>query len=166
MENLVWIREKAAPPQDEEDAVYRQVISQAPDIQVAIYQGAQVDPDLTEASGRQRFRNAPMLCKRNIGEKDFVSEPLTDEHRQRFPRAWAWWQAQADKRAKISIALLPNIMPADIAELDALGIHDVDTLASTEVPAELQQWRNMANRLRTLSKPRLRLVDGQLQEVA
>jgi len=34
------------------------------------------------------------------------------------------------------------------------------------VPAELQQWRNMANRLRTLSKPRLRLVDGQLQEVA
>jgi hypothetical protein len=166
MDNLFWIREKAAPPQDEEDAVYRQVVSQAPDIQVAIYQGAEIDPDLTAASGRPRYRNAPMLCKRNVGEKDFVSEPLTDEHRRRFPRAWAGWQAQADKRAKLSIQLLPNIMPADVAELDALGIHDVDTLASTDVPAELQPWRSMANRLRTLSKPRLRLVDGQLQEVA
>lgn len=166
MENLFWIREKAAPPRDEEDAVYRQVISQAPDIQVAIYQGAQIDPDLTEASGRQRFRNAPMLCKRNLGEKDFVSEPLTDEHRQRFPRAWARWQSQADKRAKVSIQLLPNITPAEIAELDALGVRDVEALAMTEVPVELQPWRDMANRLRTLAKPRMRLVGGQLQEVA
>lgn len=166
MENLVWIREKAAPPQDEEDAVYRQVISQAPDIQVAIYQGAQIDPDLTEASGRQRFRNAPMLCKRNIGEKDFVSEPLTEGHKRRFPRACAWWQAQTDKRAKLSIQLLPNITPAEVAELDALEIRDIDALASTEVPAELQPWRDMANRLRSLSKPRVRLVDGQLREVA
>lgn len=164
--DLHWIREKAAPPRDEEDAVYRQVISQAPDIQVAIYQGAVVDPDLSEASGRTRYRNAPMLCKRNVNEKDFVSEPLTEEHRLRFPRAWAWWVAQEGKRAKVSVALLPNITPADIAELAALGVADVDTLAATAVPDELQPWRDMANRLRTLSKPRMRLVDGRLQEVA
>lgn len=166
MDNLFWIREKAAPPMDEEDAVYRQVVSQAPDIQVAIYQGAETDPDLTEASGRPRFRNAPMLCKRNVGEKDFVSEPLTEAHARRFPRAWAWWQAQADKRAKVSIQLLPNITPAEIAELDALGVRDVDALAMTDVPVELQPWRDMANRLRTLAKPRMRLVGGQFQEVA
>lgn len=163
---LHWIREKAAPPRDEEDATYRQVIAQAPDLLVAIYHGAEVDPELTELSGRTRYRNAPMVCKRNVNEKDFVSEPLTEEHQYRFPRAWAWWQAQADKRAKVSVALLPNIMPADIAELASLGINDVDALASADVPAELQPWRDMANRLRSLSKPRMRLVDGQMQAVA
>ena len=166
MENLIWIREKALPPQNEEDSLYREVIQQAPDIQVAIYQGAQVDPDLTEASGRTRYRNAPMLCKRNVGEKDFVSEPLTDEHRARFPRAWAWWQAQADKRAKVAISLLPGITPAEIAELADLGVNDVEALAASDVPEELAGWKAMAIRFRILSKPRMRLVDGALQEVA
>lgn len=163
MSRLFWIREKAMPPQGEDDAIYREVISRAPDIDVAIYQGAEIDPELTAASGRNRFRNAPMICKRNVGEKDFVSEPLTDEHRTRFPRAWGWWQAQKDKAAKVSIELLPNISPAEIAELGDLGIHDVDTLAASEVPPELAEWKSAAMRLR---KPRVRLVAGQFQEVA
>lgn len=163
---LFWIREKAAPPQNEEEGIYRQVINQASDILVAIYQGAQVDPDLTETSGRTRYRNAPMLCKRSADSKDFISEPLTEEHKHRFPRAWAWWQVQADKRAKVSIELLPNISPAEIAELAALEIHDMDALASAQVPDELTPWRDMAVRFRSLSKPRVRLVDGELMAVA
>lgn len=163
MSRLFWIREKASAPQSEDDAIYREVISRAPDIDVAIYQGAEIDPELSEASGRNRYRNAPMICKRNVGEKDFVSEPLTDEHRIRFPRAWGWWQAQKDKAAKVAIELLPNISPAEIAELADLGITDVDTLAASDVPPELASWKSVALRLR---KPRMRIVDGQFQEVA
>lgn len=163
MSRLFWIREKALSPQSEDDAIYREVIARAPDLDVAIYQGAEIDPDMTEASGRNRYRNAAMICKRNVGEKDFVSEPLTEEHRLRFPRAWGWWQAQKDKAAKVSIELLPSITPADVAELADLGITDVDTLAASDVPPELAPWKIAAMRLR---KPRMRLVDGQLQEVA
>lgn len=164
MDHLFWIRERALPPQNEDDAIYREVVARAPDISVAIYQGAEIDPELTAASGRNRYRNAPMLCKRNVGEKDFVSEPLADEHRIRFPRAWAWWQAQKEKAARVSIELLPGISPADVAELRDLGIGDVETLVTKEVPVELSGWKDISMRLR--GKPRLRLVDGVYQEVA
>ena len=163
---LTWIREKAREVTGD-DAVYEAVINKTPDMQVAIYQGAVHDPELSEASGRMRYKNAPMICKRYVGEKDFVAEPLTAEHRARFPRAWAWWQAQIDKRAKTSVELLPGILPADVAELRELELSDVDALAEApSVPAELAGWQAMARRLRSLHKPRVRLVDGQLMEVA
>lgn len=163
MDNLLWITEKASPPVGEDDAIYRQVINQAPDIQVAIYTGAEIDPELTAASGRNRYRNAPMICKRNVGEKDFISEPLTDEHKYRFPRSWGWWQAQKDRQAKTPVSLLPGITAAEIMELADLSITDVEALAGADVPEELDPLKAMALRLRTLSKPRMRLIDGQLR---
>ena len=70
-------------------------------------------------------------------------------------------------KAKTSVELLPGILPADVAELRELELHDVDALAeAAAVPAELAGWQAMARRLRSLHKPRVRLVDGQLMEVA
>jgi hypothetical protein len=166
MSELHWIHEPALKATDEEGQIYEAVIGKHPGYLVAIYNGAVIDPEATERDGRARYRNAPMVCVRQHGEKDFTSEPLRDEHKQRFPRTWAWWQKhQADAR-KVSVSLLPGITPAEIAELRDLGVTDADALCSTEVPENLQPLRAMALRLRTLSKPRLRLVDGQMQEVA
>lgn len=162
MTQLHWIHEPARKPVDEEGQIYEEVIGKAKGFLVAIYLGAEVDPEATERDGRPRYRNVPMVCVRVVGEKDFISEPLTDEHAQRFPRAMAWWEKHKDDPPKTPIALLPGVTPADLEELEALGLTDAETLAEAEVPKSLQRFRDMARRLRSLAKPRLRIVDGEL----
>lgn len=103
-----------------------------------------------------------MIAKRNAGEKDFVSEPMTHEHRAMFPQAWNWFQAQQTRKQAASIELLPGISPAELAELRELKLTDLDALADAAVPVELEPWRALALRFRTLSKPRMRLVDGAM----
>ena len=66
----------------------------------------------------------------------------------------------------VSVRLLPGITPAEIAELEALRLADVEQLVAGDVPEELAHWKTLALRLRSLAKPRLRLVDGEYQEVA
>lgn len=165
--NLQWIHEPSLQPVDGDERIYSEVISKRPDYLVAIYEGAEIDPALTARDGRNRYRNAPMICIRIKGEKDFISEPLRDEHARRFPRAWKWWEQRRGDAPKVSVRLLPGIGAADLMELDELNLSDVATLAAApDVPENLAKWRDLSRRFLTLSKPRLRLVDGQLQEVA
>lgn len=162
MTQLHWIHEPARKPVDEEGQIYEEVIGKGKGFLVAIYQGAEVDPEATERDGRPRYRNVPMVCVRVMGEKDFISEPLNEKHAQRFPRAMAWWEKHQNDARKTPVALLPGITPADLKELEALGWTDTETLADAEVHENLQPFRDMARRLRSLAKPRLRIVDGQM----
>lgn len=167
MHNLHWIHEPALQPVDDDDRIYNDVIGKRPDYLVAIYEGAEIDPELTARDGRNRYRNAPMICIRIKGERDFISEPLRDEHARRFPRATRWWQQHRGETPRVSVRLLPGIGAADLMELDELHLADVASLAAAEsIPENLSRWRDLSRRFLTLSKPRLRLVDGQLQEVA
>lgn len=166
MSNLRWILEAATRPSDEEGKLDELVNGKNPEFLVAIYEGADVDPELSAQAGRTRYRNTALIAVRVKGEKDFISTPLTDEHRRRFPRATSWWEQNKSAAAVVSVRLLPGITPADIAELDDLKLMDVDALAGADVPENLQPWQNLAKRLRTLTKPRMRLVEGSLQEVA
>ena len=161
---LRFIRETPVVNLTEEQRAAQEAFGrQSTDIEVAIHLGCQLDAALTEKAARPRYVNTLMIAKRNAGEKDYVSEPLTDEHRAMFPRAWAWWQAQEKRRAAASVELLPGITPADIAELRELKITDLDQLADcSDIPEELAEWQAMARRFRTLSKPRMRLVDGAM----
>lgn len=166
MNNLRWILEAATRPRDEEGQLDELVNGKNPEFLVAIYEGADPDPELSAISGRTRYRNTAMIAVRVKGEKDFVSVPMGDEHRRRFPRATKWWDANKQGTALVSVRLLPGITPADIAELDDLKLSDVDALAAADVPDNLLPWQVLAKRLRTLSKPRMRLVEGSLKEVA
>lgn len=166
MSNLRWILEAATRPSDEDGKLDELVNGKNPEFLVAIFEGADVDPELSAQSGRTRYRNVPMIAVRVKGEKDFVSVPMEDSHRRRFPRATAWWEQNKSAAAVVSVRLLPGISPADIAELDDLKLMDVDALAAADVPDNLQPWQTLAKRLRTLTKPRMRLVEGSLQEVA
>lgn len=166
-EPLFWILEPATRPSDEEGQIYEEVIGKRPDQLVAIYHGAEVDPDASARDGRQRYRNVPMICVRNKGEKDFTSEALTEAHRHRYPRAHAWWLQHQSDAKRTRIELLPGITPADVMELQELGIFHAEPLADAEeLPGNLQPWRALALRLRSLAKPRLRLIDGELKETA
>jgi len=166
MNNLKWILEPATRPQDEEGRLDEAVNGKRPDYLVAIYGGADVDPVLSAESGRTRYRNAPMIAIRIKGDKDFISVPMTDEHANRFPRAVKWWNENKAGGLLVSVRLLPGITPADVAELDELKLSDVDALAAADVPENLQPWQSLARRFKTLAKPRMRLVEGHLQEVA
>lgn len=166
--SLFWIQEGQLQPVSDDDRIYFDVVAgKRPEYLVAIYEGAEIDPDLSAKDGRNRYRNAPMICIRIKGEKDFISEPLKPEHAQRFPRAWGWWQAHRGDSPKVSVQLLPGISAADLMELDELRLNDLASLAEVEtIPDNLAKWREMAQRFRTLSKPRLRIVDGKLEQVA
>lgn len=165
---LHWTLERAARPMDDEGRIYEQVIGKSPDHFVAIYDGATVDADASARSGRTRYRNVPLIAVKCAGEKDFVSRPLTAQDRARFPTATALYEKRrAEWAAVIPLALLPGITPADLAEFAELGITDAATLPGRDdLPPELVTWQVMAKRLAALHKPRLRLVDGKLQEVA
>ncbi len=161
-----WIHEAARPPVDEDGKIMEHLFGKAPDVFVSIYEDAVEDGDLSAQSGRPRFRNVPMISVKNRGERDFVSVPLTDDHLRRFPHAAAWWKAHKGDAKPVSVRLLPGITPAEIAELEALRLADVEQLVTGDVPEELTHWKTLAQRLRSLMKPRLRLVEGEYREVA
>lgn len=163
MNNLQWVLEPAIRPMDEEGRMMELAFGKRPDTYVAIHEDAVQDTELTASSGRPRFHNVTMIAIRNKGEKDFVSVPLTDQHLRAFPRAAAWWKQHKDDKAKLSVRLLPGMTMAEALELEGIGMGDVDALIAGEAPEELAHWKAVAMRIR---KPRMRLVDGQLQEVA
>ena len=153
---LHWITEAPAKPQSLDDTLYAQVISQPRPYSVAIFEGAQHDPELSERDGRPRFRSSIMIAIRIMGETDFMSTPITEEHKQRFPRAWGIFQRERDKwSSTIPIALLNGATEADRMELEALGITDVDALAASDpLPENLDHLRLLAKRVR---KPHIRI---------
>lgn len=158
---LFWILEPAQRPQDEDGRIYEEVIGKRPDFLVAIYSGAVPDPVATERDGRQRYKNVPMICVRNKGERDYTSEEYTTEHRLRFPRAAAWWDAHQSDAQRTRVELLPGVTPADVMELHELGIAHAEALCDADVPESLQPAKAVALRLRTLSKPRVRMELAQ-----
>lgn len=179
MNTLQWTFEAAATAvQDNDPALsmfqeqgvpveaYDAIMGPRKDYMVAIYEGAELDAELSEKSGRNRYRNVPMIAVKVKGEKDYVSETLTEKHRRRFPSAYAKWEAIRNAPPRVSAMLLPGITMADLRELEELQLIWLDKLAAADVPENLKPWQDLAKRFLTLSKPRLRLVDGQLTEVA
>ena len=137
---LVWIHEPAIQSTDEEGMMRERLFGKRPDCFVAIYIDAMPDGDATEREGRPVFRNVPLISIRNKGEKDFISAALTDEHLKIYPRAAKWWAEHKSDAAKVSVRLLPGITPAEVAELEALSLGDLESLAEYDVPDALQPW--------------------------
>ena len=162
---LHWITEAAQKSHSMDDQIYDAVISRPQPYSVAIYDGAEFDADATARDGRQRFRSVPMIAVRILGETDFTSQPLTDEHKRRFPRAWGIYQQKREAWQNfLPVTLLPGLSEADRLELEALGLTDVDSLAKSDpLPENLDAFRVMAKRIR---KPHVRLTpEGALEAV-
>jgi hypothetical protein len=149
------------------------VQSSAAEVFVAIYEGAVPDAELSanepmDGEGRQRtrYRNCLMIATRAKGDKDYTSVELTDLHKRQYPLSWGYFQNRQATRRRVLIDLLPGITQADINELHDLRIYVLDQLAEAEVPENLVAWRTMARLYLAPPKPRLRLVNGKLEEVA
>jgi hypothetical protein len=165
MNELLWVTEPPIRPTTDEDKIDAELFGRAEVIYVAIYESATFDEAATEASGRPRYKNEPFIAVREKGTKDYISRPVKDDDRRRFPRAWKAWEARIGIKTTLPLELLPGMRPAQLRELQELGITSVEALAAHVGDlGELTELHTLAKRLISLSKPRLRLVDGQLTE--
>lgn len=165
---LPWVAEPPLKPSDDLDKIDAELFGRAEVIYVAIYENAVYDAEASERDGRPRYTNAPFIAVKEKGTKDFASRPVNDDDKRRFPRAWKAWEARQGQVPPLPLELLPGIRPAALRELREIGVNDIEALAACERDdlGELETFRTLARRLRSLTKPRLRLVDGKLEEVA
>lgn len=166
-DELPWVAEPPIKPVNDEEKIDAELFGRAEVIFVAIYENAVYDDEATQLAGRPRYRNAPFIAVREKGTKDFVSRPVNDLDKRRFPRAWKSWEARHGESAPVPLELLPGMRPAALRELSDIGITKVEQLADCDRAdlGDLDNFRVLARRLRSLNKPRLRIVDGQPQEI-
>jgi hypothetical protein len=164
-DELPWVAEPPIKPMNDDEKIDAELFGRAEVIFVAIYENAVYDDEATQLAGRPRYRNAPFIAVREKGTKDFVSRPVNETDKRRFPRAWKSWEARISEKAPLPLQLLPGMRPAPLRELRDLKIESVEALAAYDGElGDLSEFRALAKRLGSLAKPRLRLVGGQLVE--
>lgn len=167
MDEFNWIREPAMRAVTEEDRIDEEINGKAPDSLVAIYDGAIEDAEATERDGRKRFKVVTMIAIRNMGESDFAPHPLREDEPAKYPRAWKRYEAGRNAAPSHRLELLPGVNAASLAELAELKLRTIEQLAAFDGELfDLAPLREKAKRLLSALKPRLRLIEGTLQEVA
>ena len=162
--DLYWIDEAARPPQNDDERIEVTVFGDRKGHSVAFHDYAIDDAEATERLGRRKFRNAVYVAVRVKGETDFASRPADERDKQRFPVAWADYLRRKEGPVSHRLELLPQITPAELRELAGLKVRTIEQLVEAPELYEHEHWRAIARRI--LSKPRVRLVNGQFQEVA
>jgi len=154
MNDLPWVAEPPIQPSNDEEKIDAELFGRAEVIFVAIYENAVYDDEATQSAGRPRYRNAPFIAVREKGTKDFVSRPVKNDDKRRFPRAWKSWEARNGASAPVPLDLLPGMRPAQLRELKEIGITSVEGLADCDRSdlGDLDTFRQLARRLRSISK--------------
>lgn len=131
----------------------------------SFYTHAQHDAVASQELGYPVYRDVPYCCIRLKGERDFISQPVTDEHIAEFAEAWKLYQ-HALGQEQHSLKLLPKITPSVAYSLRDQGIHTIEQLAEATVPDAFADWQALARqwvRFWQNPKPRMRLVNGALE---
>jgi len=164
--DLYWIDEAARPPQSDDEKIEVAVYGERKGHSVAFHDYAVHDAEATErlGTGRLKFRNAVYVAVRVKGETDFASRPADENDKRRFPVAWADYLRRKEGPVSHRLELLPQITAAELRELAGLKVRTIEQLIEAPELYEHEHWRAVARRI--LSKPRVRLVNGQFQEVA
>ena len=83
-------------------------------------------------SGRPVFNDVPYITVR-FRDDPFavVSEPMRPEHKKRYPREWAAYEAsQQQVGAGVPLERAPFMGPASVAALKASGVHTLERLVA------------------------------------
>ncbi len=129
-------------------------------------QVAEITPGMTEApsGGFKVYRDVIVVEEHAEGERDYVSVKATDEHRRKYPQAWAQFEAQ-QKNTAHDVRLCQGITPAAIETLSGIGIRTMEGLAecTLDLPENIAKHREFAKRylaFLTGRKAKFRVVDG------
>lgn len=102
--------------------------------------------------------------------QESVCVPVNEQHTREYPREWADFQARM-ANTKHDIRLCHGITPAAVETLRGIGIRSMEDLAASvvELPEFIEAHRKFAKRYLAVVngvKPRYRVVNGQIEEVA
>ena len=119
---------------------------------------------------RPYWKKAVYIERRFKGQIDHMARPASDQDKREYRQAWEEFKANQDKPPKHDIRLLPGNGVCTQAVFDELNIQTIeDFLYFTEknpdilaIFGELQPLVEVAKRWRTFMKPRLKLVNGEL----
>ena len=121
---------------------------------------------------RPFWKKVPYIQKHYRGQTDSIARAATDEDRRQFASEWQAYVDNQNGTKKHSIKLLPGNNVCVQAVFDELGLTTIEDFIShmethpnlLDIFSELQPLHETAKRWRTFMKPRLKLVDGALQE--
>lgn len=136
-----------------------------PRVWVRIYDHVADDPKRTQELGRPCYRLVPYIEVHSKGVDDFMSYAVTDDHIREYPEAWARYCEykeridQGDEPAK----MLPAVNAAVWREIQAIELYWIKDLAQAEPIAGLEEAQRQAKEYLRLQKPRMRLVNGELE---
>lgn len=120
---------------------------------------------------RPYFKRALYIEKRHEDQKDYITKPATERDKREFRDAFEAFEAQKDQPKKHSIQLLPGadvVAQAIFNELNLLYIEDFLEFSEAkpeilDIFDELRPLLEVAKRWRTFMKPRLKLVNGKIE---
>jgi hypothetical protein len=151
----------------EEQMLRRGTYGEAPKLIAQFYVGAEKNHEESEKAGAPVYREKICVLVRVPGEKDCVTQEVTNEHLERYASEWQHFVKLSERGLQIPLQALPKMRPNILKAFDELGIRSVQDLVAKPVPGYLAQWKPWAERVMAVhasaEKPRMKLVDGEIQ---
>lgn len=173
-------------PASDEEMIHRELFGVRPPARVRFYLHGSKNEDATQSGGFPVYVDRVYIEEKIPDCHDFASRLATPLDIRQNKEAYAAFERSRDWKHH-ALDLLPGMTPAVLATLRDLGYFTVEQLAAHtpetahwtkteegdlfpalagELPAALHDMKASAKRLVAFAKPRLRLVDGKLEQVA
>ena len=157
-------------PQNDQTMIERELFGTRPAPRARFYAHASRNEDASERNGYPTYDDRVYVEIRIPDSVDFVSRPAASDDFVTFPQAYAHFERFRDWKQH-SLDLLPGVPLSKLATLRDLKIHTIEQLAehTDPLPEQFADVRALALRFSLFfrgDKPRLRLVDGQLEQIA
>lgn len=153
-----------------ENMIVKELFGERPAAKAHFFLHGAKNEDATIAAGYPVYEDKVYVGIHIPDSPDYVSVPASEQHFQEYPQAYARFKQWQDWKQH-NLELLPGITPAKTATLKELKIHTIEQLASHEgdLTPHVEDLRAIAKKFVLFmsgGKPRLRLIDGKLEEVA
>lgn len=173
-------------PERDEAIIRKELFGDRPAPRARFYLHGAINEEQSQQAGHPVYEDKVYVEIRMPDATDYMSKLATPTDFRQHPEAYKLFERIRDWKQH-RLDLLPGITPAQLATLRALSLHTIEQLASHtpetapwltredgdpypklagELPASLEPIKTTARRYVSFCKPRLRLVDGRLQEVA
>ena len=168
MEDALNLPQNTYAESDENRIFREEVFGKPPPVVARFYMGAVKDEDASKEAGAPVYVDTPMVLVNVAGERDCMTSRVDDERKRQFPKEWAYFAKASSQAIPIPLEALPKMTPAIKAAFVELGIKSVQSLAESEAPGYLAQWKPWALRILSLHeyadkpKPKFKLVDGKM----
>lgn len=90
-----------------------------------------------------------MVFLQVVGEKDSLTAIATDDHKAKYPKEWALFERNKDRRT-IPLSALPKMRPSVSKAMADLGVTCVEDVIEKELPEYLQPYKKWAQWIKSV----------------